>query len=77
MNWSCVLVVGVFIIAIVDCLVRGRKHHVEPVRHLKKMQTATCGIVHTLIARSYEANLVSIGKRSCLCLQISINPVVS
>jgi hypothetical protein len=30
-------------------LVRGRKHHVEPVRHLKKMQTATCGIVHTVL----------------------------
>jgi hypothetical protein len=28
---------GVFVIAVVDYLVRGRKHYVEPVRHLNKM----------------------------------------
>ena len=37
MNWSCVMFGGVFIIAVVDYLVRGRKHYVEPVRHLNKM----------------------------------------
>jgi choline transport protein len=37
MNWSCVMFGGVFIIADVDYLVRGRKHYVEPVRHLNKM----------------------------------------
>ena len=37
MNWSCVMFGGVFIIAVVDYLVRGRKHYVEPVKHLNKM----------------------------------------
>jgi choline transport protein len=37
MNWSCVMFGGVFVIAVVDYLVRGRKHYVEPVRHLNKM----------------------------------------
>jgi choline transport protein len=37
MNWSCVMFGGVFIIAVVDYLVRGRKHYVEPVRHSNKM----------------------------------------
>jgi len=37
MNWSCVMFGGVFMIAVVDYLVRGRKHYVEPVKHLNKM----------------------------------------
>lgn len=37
MNWSCVMFGGVFVIAVVDYSVRGRKHYVEPVRHLNKM----------------------------------------
>lgn len=37
MNYACVMFGGVFIIAVVDYLVRGRKHYVEPLRHLNKI----------------------------------------
>lgn len=37
MNWSCLMFGGVFIIAVADYLLRGRKHYVEPVRHLNKI----------------------------------------
>ena len=41
MNWSCVMFGGVFLIPVVDYLVRGRKHYVEPVR-------ARCGGRHAI-----------------------------
>jgi amino acid transporter len=37
MNWSVVMFGGVLVIACVDYMFRGRKHYVEPVRHLNKM----------------------------------------
>lgn len=37
MNWSCVMFGGVLVIACVDYALRGRKHYVEPVKHLNKM----------------------------------------
>lgn len=37
MNWSVVMFGGVLVIACVDYAVRGRKHYVEPVRHLNKI----------------------------------------
>ncbi|KAK4896490.1 hypothetical protein LTR27_005706 [Elasticomyces elasticus] len=37
MNWSCVMFGGVFVIAVVYYLIHGRKHYVEPVRHIRKM----------------------------------------
>jgi choline transport protein len=37
MNWSVVMFGGVLVIACVDYVFRGRKHYVEPVRHLNKM----------------------------------------
>jgi choline transport protein len=37
MNWSCAMFGGVLLIACVDYALRGRKHYVEPARHLNKM----------------------------------------
>jgi choline transport protein len=37
MNWSVVMFGGVLVIACVDYVFRGRKHYVEPVRHLNKI----------------------------------------
>ena len=37
MNWSCVMFMGVLIIAVLDYVVRGRKHYIEPLRHLNKL----------------------------------------
>jgi choline transport protein len=37
MNWSSVMFGGVFIIACVDYVVRGRKHYTEPRKHLNKI----------------------------------------
>jgi hypothetical protein len=34
MNWCCVMFGGVFIIAVVDYLARGWRHHVGPARHV-------------------------------------------
>ena len=37
MNWSCAMFGGVLVIACVDYALRGRKHYIEPARHLNKM----------------------------------------
>lgn len=37
MNWSCLMFGGVLIIACVDYAVRGRKHYIEPVKHVNKI----------------------------------------
>lgn len=37
MNWSVVMFGGTLLIACVDYALRGRKHYIEPVRHLNKM----------------------------------------
>jgi hypothetical protein len=37
MNWSVVMFGGVLVIACVDYVFRGKKHYVEPVKHLNKM----------------------------------------
>jgi hypothetical protein len=41
MNWSCAMFGGVLVIACVDYALRGRKHYIEPARHLNKMWS--CG----------------------------------
>jgi choline transport protein len=37
MNWSSAMFGGVLVIACVDYLVRGRKHYIEPRKHLNKV----------------------------------------
>lgn len=37
MNWSCAMFGGVLLIACVDYVLRGKKHYIEPARHLNKM----------------------------------------
>lgn len=37
MNWSAVMFGGVFIIACLDYVVRGRKQYIEPKLHVNKM----------------------------------------
>lgn len=37
MNWSVVMFGGTLLIACMDYALRGRKHYIEPVRHLNKM----------------------------------------
>jgi choline transport protein len=37
MNWSVVMFGGVLVIACVDYTFRGRKHYIEPVKHLNKI----------------------------------------
>ncbi|KAK3680175.1 hypothetical protein LTR78_000552 [Recurvomyces mirabilis] len=37
MNWSILMFGGVFLIAVLDYAVRGRKHYVSPVQHVHKM----------------------------------------
>jgi choline transport protein len=37
MNWSVVMFGGVLVIACVDYIFRGKKHYIEPVKHLNKM----------------------------------------
>jgi hypothetical protein len=37
MNWSVVMFGGVLVIACVDYVFRGKKHYIEPVKHLNKM----------------------------------------
>ncbi|KAM0721384.1 hypothetical protein Q7P37_002308 [Cladosporium fusiforme] len=37
MNWSCLMFGGVFIIACVDYAVRGKKHYIEPRKHVNKI----------------------------------------
>ena len=37
MNWSVLMFGGVFLIAVLDYTIRGRKHYVSPVQHVHKM----------------------------------------
>lgn len=37
MNWSCLMFGAVFLIAVADYFVRGRKHYTEPARHVAKV----------------------------------------
>jgi hypothetical protein len=60
-NWSCAMFGGVFLIAVVDYLVRGRKHYVEPVKR------AACDTIHTSIGNNCIANLLSIGSSLRVC----------